>query len=252
MADVTPPVGLAAYAAAAISGADPVATGVQGFRYEIRTALLPFLFIFNTELLLIDVQGVFHFLFILTFAITAMMVFVAATQQWLLIRTRWWEALLLLLISFTLFRPGYWLDRIQDPFVALPAAAWKTELDKPASPTFVKLKFKSQDRGGDEVTKVLRVGLAREGTVADRLGPLGLGLLEQGAAVTVQAVRFGSVAKRIGLDNGDELLGVEIPAERYSKYWFFIPALLLLALVTLSQLRRRRTEPAPSAVASGA
>ena len=56
MADVTPPVGLAAYAAAAISGADPVKTGVQAFRYEIRTALLPFIFIFNTQLLLIDIE----------------------------------------------------------------------------------------------------------------------------------------------------------------------------------------------------
>ncbi len=252
MADVTPPVGLAAYAAAAISGADPVATGVQGFRYEIRTALLPFLFIFNTELLLIDVQGVFHFLFILAFAVTAMMVFVAASQQWLLIRTRWWETVLLLLVSFTLFRPGYWLDRVQDPFVARPAAAWKTELSRPTSPTFVKLRFNSQDRSGDEVIKVLRVSLALDGTTADRLRPLGLGLLDQGKTVTVQAVRFGSIAKRIGLDNGDELVGVEIPAERYSKYWFFIPALILLALLILNQLRRRHTESAPSAVASEA
>ena len=55
LADDTPPVGLAAFAAAAISGGDPIKTGVQGFMYDIRTALLPFLFIFNTELLLIDV-----------------------------------------------------------------------------------------------------------------------------------------------------------------------------------------------------
>src|SRR5690606_6085550 len=55
MADVTPPVGLASFAASAISGADPIRTGVQAFRYEIRTALLPFIFIFNTQLLLIGV-----------------------------------------------------------------------------------------------------------------------------------------------------------------------------------------------------
>jgi len=55
MADVAPPVGLAAFAASAISGADPIKTGFQAFFYEIRTALLPFLFIFNTDLLLINV-----------------------------------------------------------------------------------------------------------------------------------------------------------------------------------------------------
>jgi TRAP-type uncharacterized transport system fused permease subunit len=55
MADVTPPVGLASFAAAAVSGGDPIRTGVVAFFYSLRTAALPFLFIFNTDLLLIDI-----------------------------------------------------------------------------------------------------------------------------------------------------------------------------------------------------
>ncbi len=54
LADVTPPVGLAAYAAAGIAKADPMKTGIIGFVYNIRTALLPFMFFFNPELLLIS------------------------------------------------------------------------------------------------------------------------------------------------------------------------------------------------------
>src|SRR6056300_846113 len=72
LADDTPPVGLAAFAAAAISGGDPIRTGLQGFAYDIRTAILPFIFIFNTDLLLFDVtvlQGVIIFIV----AATAMM-----------------------------------------------------------------------------------------------------------------------------------------------------------------------------------
>ena len=53
MADSTPPVCLAAFAASAISRADPLRTGVQSFLYDIRTSILPLVFIFNTELLLI-------------------------------------------------------------------------------------------------------------------------------------------------------------------------------------------------------
>ena len=49
LADDTPPVGLAAYAAAAISKGDPIRTGIQGFIYDMRTAVLPFIFIFNTR-----------------------------------------------------------------------------------------------------------------------------------------------------------------------------------------------------------
>ncbi len=72
LADDTPPVGLAAFAAAAISGGDPIRTGVQGFMYDIRTALLPFLFIFNTELLLIDVT-LAKAVFVFVVAVIAMM-----------------------------------------------------------------------------------------------------------------------------------------------------------------------------------
>ena len=137
MADVTPPVGLAAYAAAAISGADPVKTGIQAFRYEIRTGLLPFIFIFNTELLLIDVGSVGNFLVVVVCSVVAMGCFVAATQNWLLTRNRWYETVALLLICFTLFRPGYWLDQLQAPFVGQSATQFGADCrSDPAGPHF--------------------------------------------------------------------------------------------------------------------
>ena len=67
------PVGLAAYAAAAISGGDPIKTGIQGFTYDIRTAILPFLFIFNTELLMVDIESWVHLLLVVVSATTAML-----------------------------------------------------------------------------------------------------------------------------------------------------------------------------------
>ena len=122
LADDTPPVGLAAFAAAAISGGDPIRTGIQGFAYDIRTALLPFLFIFNTELLLIDV-GLAKAVFVFVIAVIAMLLFAAATQGFWLTRNRLWESAALLLVAFTLFRPGFWLDQVQPPYQSLPPAA---------------------------------------------------------------------------------------------------------------------------------
>jgi TRAP transporter 4TM/12TM fusion protein len=87
LADDTPPVGLAAFAAAAISGGDPIKTGIQGFAYDIRTALLPFLFIFNTELLLINV-GVVKAFFVFGVAVVAMMLFASATQGFMFAKNR--------------------------------------------------------------------------------------------------------------------------------------------------------------------
>jgi len=115
LADDTPPVGLAAFAAAAISRGDPIRTGVQGFMYDIRTALLPFLFIFNSDRLLINVsapQAVMVFLV----AVIAMMCFAGATQGYFFALNKTWEVPILLLVAFTLFRPGYWLDQFQAPF----------------------------------------------------------------------------------------------------------------------------------------
>ncbi len=81
LADDTPPVGLAAFAAAGISGGDPIRTGIQGFTYDIRTAVLPFMFIFNTQLLFIDVANWLHLVVIVLAAVVAMLAFAAATQR---------------------------------------------------------------------------------------------------------------------------------------------------------------------------
>ena len=67
LADDTPPVGLAAYAASAIAKSDPIRTGVQGFTYDLRTAVLPFMFFFNHELLLIGVKSPAHMVWIFAY-----------------------------------------------------------------------------------------------------------------------------------------------------------------------------------------
>ena len=88
MADVTPPVGLASFAAAAIARTDPIKTGVTAFFYSMRTAILPFLFIFNTQLLMIGIDSWLHLLLVVTSAIAANLLFAAATQGWFLARNR--------------------------------------------------------------------------------------------------------------------------------------------------------------------
>ncbi|GIT53811.1 MAG: hypothetical protein Ct9H300mP16_09710 [Pseudomonadota bacterium] len=73
LADDTPPVCLAAFAASAISRADPLKTGVQAFAYDIRTAILPFVFIFNPELLLIGVDSFGHGIVIFVVSLLAIL-----------------------------------------------------------------------------------------------------------------------------------------------------------------------------------
>jgi TRAP transporter 4TM/12TM fusion protein len=106
LSDDTPPVGLSAYAAAAISKADPIQTGIQGFLYDIRTAILPFMFLFNHRLLLIGVTGPLDMLWVFGTSLIGMFAFASATQGWLRRKNRLWETLLLLAATWMLFRPA--------------------------------------------------------------------------------------------------------------------------------------------------
>ena len=240
MADVHPPAGLAAYAAAAISGADPIKTGLQGFWYEIRTGLLPFIFIFNSELLLIDIGDVTHFLLVVACSIVAMGCFVAATQHWLLTRNRWYETLALLLICFTLFRPGYWLDQLQAPFDARPPSEIMSVAESIPQGLTMRFRVMSQSRAGEDVEKLVRLTMRSGKTASERLQGAGLSLSTVGDKVTVRLVNFGSEAAKYGLAPGDEIIAVYVPAHRPSRYLFALPALLLLIGILVLQGRRRR------------
>ncbi len=105
LADDTPPVGLAAYAAAAIARSDPVRTGIQGFTYDMRTALLPFMFIFNTDLLLLNIRHWWQPPVVFGTAVMAMLAFASLTQNWVITRNRLGESSLLIAVVFLLFRP---------------------------------------------------------------------------------------------------------------------------------------------------
>ena len=105
LADVTPPVGLAAFAAAALAKSDPIKTGVQAFSYSLRTVILPFIFIFNTDLLLIGITSVYKVVWIFFTSLIAMFAFSSGTQNFTIVKNRWYESIILLVITFTIFRP---------------------------------------------------------------------------------------------------------------------------------------------------
>ncbi len=111
MADVTPPVGLASYAAAAISGGDPLKTGVQAFWYSLRTGILPIVFLFNHELLLIGIENIWHALIVIVTSLIGILVFTAATQAWFFCKLRWYEIILFLFISISLLAPDFTLNK---------------------------------------------------------------------------------------------------------------------------------------------
>ena len=240
MADVTPPVGLASFAAAAVSGGDPLRTGFQAFYYSLRTAALPFLFIFNTDLLLIDVgwlQGIVIFII----STIAMLIFAAGPQGFMFARNRWYESILLLLVAFTLFRPGFWMDQIHDPYQPVPPAQFVQAMGDVDDGSNLRVQISGEDAFGDPMTTYILVPVPRGDTAEERMQELGMELWIDGDQAMVDFVEFGSLAADLGFDFDQEIIEVAAPVDRWAKEWMWIPGFLVFGLVVM--LQRRRREP---------
>jgi TRAP transporter 4TM/12TM fusion protein len=238
LADDTPPVGLAAFAAAAIAKSDPIRTGIQGFMYDIRTAILPFMFIFNTQLLLIGISGIFELILVVASATVAMLLFAAATQGYWLTRSRLYESLLLLLVAFTLFRPGYWWDMIYEPTEQIASAQIIEKAAAVPNNGHLQMIVEGENLDGDFVRRTVLLPLGESGDGERRLREAGLEVRIEDDKVYADNVMFGSAAQDIGIDFDWEIVTLETAADRPPKQLMFIPALLLLAGVAWLQRRR--------------
>jgi len=255
MADVTPPVGLASFAAAAVSGGDPIRTGFAAFFYSLRTVALPFLFVYNPALILYGIDlgttaGMLQAGFVFVTATIAMLLFAAATQGYFLAPSRYWESAALLLVAFTLFVPGFWLNRVQPAFEELPPAEFAEALDGLETGERVRFIVSGPDFVSGRQSQTTLVYTAEEGAPpSGRADAAGLFLMPEGERLRMDEPMFGTPYQE-ALANFDfyaadpvEIVNVLSPADRMPKQVFYIPALLLLALVVMLQ-RRRQTKPA--------
>lgn len=247
MADVTPPVGLASFAAAAVSGGDAIRTGFTAFFYSLRTVALPFVFIFNTDLLLIDVtwtQGII----VAISATIAILIFTAGTMGYFLTRSRIYESIALIAIAFALFRPDYFMNRIQPPFEQVEPAALVQTLDAAqAGDLRIVVSGPDFDTGETkETTLVMPVDAGTPGQA--QVDAFGLMLLEEDGVMKLDEPMFGTPVSSdmesfdFYADDPVQITSVRAPADQMPKELVFIPALALLALIVLLQTARARKE----------
>ena len=240
MADVTPPVGLASFAAAAISKADPLKTGFQAFYYTIRTALLPFLFIFNTDLLLINV-GPYQAVFVFIFALIAMLLFAAGTMNYFMVKSKLWESAVLLFAAFILFQPGYFLNQFSPEFEQRPAADLFMIAEQAGDGQSLRVRLTGENLNGDLIDARFLLPLAEAGTDGEtRLRDhAGIEFRQEEGKVFIDGLAFGGPAEQLGIDWDWEVVEIEQATDRPPKELFYIPALLLVACIYLLQIRRK-------------
>jgi TRAP transporter 4TM/12TM fusion protein len=239
MGDITPPVGLATFAAAAISGEDAIKTGIQGSIYALRTVILPFIWIFNAQLLLIDVKSVFGLVSVVFACTVATLLFAALTMNWMRVKLKAWEWVLLAIAVALLFRPDFFMDRITPEYRSEPSAQ-VFDVAKGLEPgDRVVMVIKGTTIEGDEITKTVALTLGASAPDGrKRLSDSGLTLVSLGGQVQIGQVKFGSRAQKSGFEQGWEVQHVLVPTDRPNVHWWYLPALLLAALVWFAQGRR--------------
>ena len=229
MADVTPPVGLASYAAAAISKADPIKTGVQAFWYSLRTGILPIVFIFNSELLLIGIESFWHGLVVVVTSLAAILIFTAATQGWFINRLRWYEIIIFLLISMSLFRPGYILDKFYPKFEKQVLQVDKLNATKFNPKREVHVKVTRRTEYGDRY----KLFVIEKDSFDKKfnLEEYGVNLINEEGRLTVDTLKWNGLAKKSGFETDDVISELKIEnLNRPSKSIVYPFSFLLIAI----------------------
>ena len=201
MADVTPPVGLASYAAAAISGGDPLRTGFQAFWYSLRTGILPIVFLFNHELLLIGIESIWHGLVVITTSLIGILVFTAATQRWFFNKLRWYEIIVFLIISLSLLAPEFVLNKFYPKYDQQQLSVEKIQslYFEPDKEVHIKITRKT-DYG-----ERYKLFVINEGSFDNNfnLETYGIQLVKDKNNLIVKSLAQESLAKKSGIQNRD-------------------------------------------------
>ena len=236
MADVTPPVGLASYAAAAISGGDPLRTGAQAFWYSLRTGILPIVFLFNSELLLIGIESIWHGLMVIATSLIGILVFTSATQGWFINKLRWYEIVIFLIISISLLSPEFILNKFYPKYNYLSIE----EINKKQFDYNKEIRIK--------ITRLTEYGERYKLFVIEKnsfdenfsLDDYGMSLVVEDNKTIIDTLKWNGIAKKSGLDMGDIINEFKIENQNRPKKEIVYPiALILLSIFGYLNIRRR-------------
>ncbi len=236
MADVTPPVGLASYAAAAISGGDPLRTGAQAFWYSLRTGILPIVFLFNSELLLIGIESIWHGLMVIATSLIGILVFTSATQGWFINKLRWYEIIIFLIISISLLSPEFILNKFYPKYNYLSIE----EINKKQFDYNKEIRIK--------ITRLTEYGERYKLFVIEKnsfdenfsLDDYGMSLVVEDNKTIIDTLKWNGIAKKSGLDMGDIIKEFKIENQNRPKKEIIYPiALILLLIFGYLNIRRR-------------
>ena len=236
MADVTPPVGLASYAAAAISGGDPLKTGLQAFWYSLRTGILPIVFLFNHELLLIGVENFWHALLVIITSLVGILIFTSATQGWFFNKLRWYEIIVFLIISISLLSPEFVLNKFYPKYTYKDIN--KIHLVKLSPDKEVRFKITRPSPYGERYKLfVIEKNFFKK---KYNLEEYGMNLIKEENKIIVDILQWNGEAKKSGFETGDYISELKVEnLNRPNKGVIYPIAFILLIIFGYFNARRK-------------
>ena len=117
------------------------------------------------------------------------------------------KTLALLLVCFTLFRPGFWMDLVHPPFDEIKGEAMTAAIEQAPPNSGKRVWVEGLNLNGDQVRKGVLLPLGPAGTAKERLASAGLTVMADGNGLMVAAVKFGSPAEKLGIEPRAVTLG---------------------------------------------
>ncbi len=236
MADVTPPVGLASYAAAAISGGDPLKTGLQAFWYSLRTGILPIVFLFNHELLLIGIENIWHALVVIITSLSGILVFTSATQGWFINKLKWYEIIIFLIISISLLSPEFVLNKFYPKYNYQDISKINLVVLDPKKEVRFKITRPSPYGERYKLFVIDRKTFEEEYDLED----YGISLAKEKNKIVVDNLKWNGLAKKSGFEMGDYISELKVEnSNRPNKIVVYPIAILLLLIFGYLNYRRK-------------
>lgn len=245
LADDTPPVGLAAYAASGISGGNPIKTGVQSFQYDIRTAILPFIFVFNPSLLMIGVNTFLEFLEVLLTSLIGILIFTSVIQNYFYIKNKIHESLALLVISISFLYPGLIWDQLYPSNVSVDVREVNDIKNVLNNNEVFNIVVSGINITGNEYKRTIPIETKKllVTNIHDNenlhLEKMGITFVGENDFVKVSNVKFGSPANNLGFEYGQKVENLLYPTKRPSEIYLYLILIISASLIYFSQKRRK-------------
>ena len=206
--------------------------------YSLRTAILPIVFLFNHELLLIGVDNIWHALVVIITSLIGILVFTAATQAWFVNKMRWYEIVIFLLISLSFLRPDYVMDKFYPKFAYSQLQINNLEMVtlKPDHDVHIKITRNTDYGERYKLFVIEKNSFDQNYSLKD----YGVSLIEQEGKTIIDTLDWKGLAKKDGIEMGDIITEFKIEnLDRPNKGIVYPFALLFLIVFGFLNYRRQ-------------